>query len=296
MQLKTLFFLLLISCCLYGEAGAQSRPDSNFYVYLLMGQSNMAGRGAITEVYQNEQSPRVWMLNKEGAWVQARHPLHFDKPAVVGVGPGLAFGIKMAEAHPGANIGLVPCAVGGTAIERWEPGAYDASTNTHPYDDALLRIRAAMNKGVIKGVIWHQGESNASRPEGYMEKLIALIERVRKEVGNPSLPFVAGELGRYRPVYAPISAEILKLPGRVPATAVVTTEGLVHKGDTTHFDSPSATLLGERYAAQMLRLEQTGKSSSTQEGQHPAQGETVQMGIPQTNERHARKWPVSAAQ
>lgn len=234
---------------------AQSKIDSNFHIYLLLGQSNMAGRGIITDTYKNERHDRVWMLNKAGEWVPAQHPLHFDKPQVVGVGPGLAFGIKMAEADPQASIGLVPCAVGGTAIERWQPGAYDSATKTHPYDDALLRIRAAMKKGIIRGVIWHQGESNSARPGGYLEKLIALIERVRTEVGNPQLPFVAGELGRYRPVYAAISAETGKLPARVAGTAVATTEGLVHKGDTTHFDAPSAALLGERYAAQMLRLE-----------------------------------------
>ena len=261
MRSKIIFFLL---CCnsLINRGWGQTSPEPNFHVYLLLGQSNMAGRGVITEVYKNEHHARVWMLNKRGEWVVAQHPLHFDKPQVVGVGPGLAFGIKMAEADPAANIGLVPCAVGGTAIERWQPGAYDSATKTHPYDDALLRIKTAMKKGTIRGVIWHQGESNAAHPEGYLDQLVALIERIRKEAGNPRLPFVAGELGRYRAVYENISAETRKLPARVPYTAVATTEGLVHKGDTTHFDAPSATLLGERYAAQMLKLEQAGNRTA----------------------------------
>ena len=257
MQMKYIFLLCLF---LSNMIFAQPPSGSGFHIYLLLGQSNMAGRGVVTEAYQKERFARVWMLNKTGEWVPAQHPLHFDKPPVVGVGPGLAFGSRMAEAYPDANIGLVPCAVGGTAIERWQPGAYDSATKTHPYDDALLRIREAMKKGTIMGVIWHQGESNAAHPDGYLEKLIAFIERIRKEVGDPRLPFVAGELGRYRPVYANISTEINKLPARVAGTAVVTTEGLTHKGDTTHFDSPSATLLGERYAAQMLKLERAGKA------------------------------------
>src|SRR5690606_30398343 len=126
------------------------QPDKNTHIYILMGQSNMAGRGKITEEYKNQQHGRVIMLNKENEWVQAKHPLHFDKPKAAGVGLGLTFGISMAEAYPGVTIGLVPCAVGGTTIAKWSPGGYDSVTNTHPYDDALLRIKEAMKKGQIK--------------------------------------------------------------------------------------------------------------------------------------------------
>ncbi len=275
MRTKKLLLPLLLILPVFLQA--QPAPDTTFRIYLLMGQSNMAGRGSITEEYKNQQHPHVWMLDKTASWVPARHPLHFDKPKVVGVGPGLAFGIKMAEAHPGSRIGLVPCAVGGTAIERWEPGAYDSATKTHPYDDALVRIRTAMKSGVICGVIWHQGESNSGAPEGYTDKLETLIRRVREEVKNPRLPFVAGELGTYRPVYLKMNPVIGQLPSRVPFTAVATSEGLVHKGDTTHFDSPSATLLGERYAVKMLELEATAKGPGRKQEGSPLSVRQVHM-------------------
>lgn len=255
-------FLVISFVCFTINLHAQAKADPNFHVYLLLGQSNMAGRGVITDNYRSEEDPRVYMLNKAGDWVPAKHPLHFDKPQVAGVGPGLAFGEKMAEADPSVKIGLVPCAVGGTSIESWKPGGYDAATKTHPYDDALLRIRSAMQSGVVKGVLWHQGESDTKDPEHYLEKLVELIKRIRTEVNNSNLPFVAGELGRYRPAYSNISNEIDKLPAHLSHTAVVTTEGLVHKGDTTHFDSPSATMLGQRYAAQMLKLIHTNAGTS----------------------------------
>jgi hypothetical protein len=38
--------------------------------------------------------------------------------------------------------------------------------------------------------------------------------------------------------------------------ALVTAEGLTHKGDTLHFDAASARELGRRYAEQMKRLQQ----------------------------------------
>ena len=242
------------------SARAQQQPDPNFELYILAGQSNMAGRGYVTGDFKTEGNDKVYMLTKDNTWVVARHPVHFDK-AIAGVGPGLAFGIAMAKENPKVKIGLIPTAVGGSPIEHWLPGAYDPATKTHPYDDAVVRIKEAMKYGIIKGIIWHQGEAN-SNPEKvklYLAQLKELIERFRTLVNNPNLPFVAGELGRYRPDFAPFNSEIVKLPAMVPYTAVATSEGLVHRGDTLHFDSPSADEFGKRYAKKMIELQKTAK-------------------------------------
>jgi len=249
-----LALVILLSRTAYGQTN-KGTIDPDMEIYLLMGQSNMAGRGKVTDEYKNISNPRVVMLNKANEWVTAAHPIHFDKP-VAGVGPGLAFGIAMANARPGKKIGLIPCAVGGTSISKWQPGAFDQSTNTHPWDDAEKRIKEGMKYGIIKGVIWHQGEgdSNPDSAKVYMDKLVRLIERVRKEVKNEKLPFVAGELGRYKPNYQLINDVIVHLPEKVRYTAVVSSDDLVHNGDVTHFDSPSADEFGKRYAKAMLDL------------------------------------------
>lgn len=247
----------MLQLIIAANVAAQSKPDSSFHIYILVGQSNMAGRGPMTDALKAEEDPRVLMLNKSNEWVLAKHPMHFDKPGIVGVGPGFSFGIKMAKANKKVRIGLVPCAVGGSPIDHWLPGAYDAATKTHPYDDAVIRIKEAMKAGIIKGIIWHQGESD-SEPEmakGYLDKLTELIGRMRNLIGNPNIPFIAGELGTYRPVYANINQVIVELPQKVPYTAVVSSEGLADKGDTIHFDGPSAEELGKRYAVKMLQVQ-----------------------------------------
>lgn len=238
-------------------AGHCFSQNTDFELYILIGQSNMAGRGTITPEFQKQGHPRVFMFTKDHKWLPARNPLHFDKPKAAGVGPGLAFGIDMANANANVKIGLIPCAVGGTSIERWKPGAFDQSTSTYPYDDALLRIREAMKYGVVKGVLWHQGEANSSEEKArlYLAQLDTLIKAIRKEVGNPNLPFIVGELGRYRAQYALINAELAKVPQSIPFTGLVTSEGLAHKGDSTHFDGPSATNLGHRFAKKMIEVQ-----------------------------------------
>lgn len=226
-------------------------------IYVLMGQSNMAGRGPLTPENSTVNNPEVLMFKEDLTWAPAKNPLHFDKPSVAGVGPGLSFGIAMQESTH-HKIGLVPTAVGGTSINFWQPAGFDKATKKYPYDDAEKRILAAMKTGTIKGILWHQGESDSKAESAavYLPKLIKLIERVRSLTGNKDLPFIVGELGRYNPQYDNINKELAKLPALVPYTAVVSSEGLIDKGDNTHFDAKSAMELGKRFGKKMLSVQE----------------------------------------
>lgn len=263
-HLRFAFFLLGFLLMTTQPASAQSvtkseSADSSFYIYLVMGQSNMAGRGKVDGRYARMKHRRVFMMDKNQEWVKASHPVHFDKPRVVGVGPALSFGMEMAKTHKRKKIGLVPCAVGGTSIQHWKPGAYDDRTDTHPWDDAVVRIKEAMADGVIKGVIWHQGESDSAPEKAarYFSDLEDLIQRIRALVGDPDLPFVAGELGRYKDQYQNINKVLEQLSGRVSGTAVASSLGLTPLEDGVHFDSKSANLLGRRMAERMKIIEAT---------------------------------------
>ena len=255
---KYLSTLVFIWC--FSQFYCFSQKADNFELYILAGQSNMAGRGPLTDSISALQNDRVWMLTKDLTWTVAHHPLHFDKPKVAGVGPGLSFGIDMADAHPDVKIGLIPCAVGGTSIDKWQPGAYDQATSTHPYDDAVARITEAMKNGKVKGVIWLQGEADSSQEKAvkYLHQLKVLTKRFRKLTGDKNLPIVVGELGRYKPNYQLINTELHKAPSRIKNMKVASSEGFIHKGDNTHFDSKSAIEYGKRFAEKMLEI-QDGK-------------------------------------
>lgn len=246
---------------LFITAGANAQQKNGYDLYLLIGQSNMAGRGKMSGEYATAAPSRVLMLNKDLQWVQARHPLHFDKPKAAGVGPGLSFAAAMARQSKRRTIGLIPCAVGGTSINAWAPGAYDKATNTHPYDDMLVRLQEAMKSGTLRGVIWLQGESNSSAAEikTYLARLQELIQRVRDVAGNQQLPFVAGELGTYKERYQHFNTELAKLPQLVAYTALAPSEGLTHNGDTTHFDAASADEFGKRFAVKMKQLQKRNR-------------------------------------
>lgn len=243
--------------------------EKQYDLYLLIGQSNMAGRGLI-EAQDTVVHHRVFTMNKNNEWVQAKDPIHFDKK-VAGVGLGRTFGIEMAKANPGVTIGLIPCAVGGSPIDVWKPGGYHKQTKTYPWDDMERRLKIALKNGALKGILWHQGESD-SKPEkcyGYKIKLADLIKRVRKLGGSSSIPFVAGEFGRFKiksnkqqyPSLKPAPAEVVmqstkEIVKNDKNAAFVKTNGLKHKGDYTHFNTKSYRILGARYAKAMLKLQQ----------------------------------------
>ncbi len=248
---KYLFILLLfVTNLLIAQVNVSKKQ---FHLYLLAGQSNMAGRGKV-ETEDTIAHLRIMMLNKNNEWVLAAEPLHFDKQAVVGVGPGFAFAKAMIEYDSNIIIGLIPCAVGGSSIDFWQAQQYYEPTKSYPYDDAIRRTKIAMQSGTLKGILWQQGESD-SNPAGiklYDKKLKSLIKRLRKDLHAKNVPFLAGTMGAFYIVKNPdaenINKIITQLPSQVKNTAVVSGANLSHKGDETHFDGASARTLGKRYA------------------------------------------------
>lgn len=235
------------------------RPKHEVHLYLLIGQSNMAGRGRVEEA-DRVRHPRVFSFNQERKWVPGIDPLHSDR-ANAGVGLGTSFGRVMADANPGVTIGLIPSAVGGTRLERWEKGS-------DLWQQATERARAAQQFGQLKGVLWHQGEADGLKRETaqtYAERLARMVVDFRDELHKPALPFVAGKLGEFLPDnrnglpwYWPlVNEQIATVPNRVEHTAVVESSGLSHLGDSVHFDSASLRTFGKRYAEIMQKLQQS---------------------------------------
>ena len=156
----TLVFLAIVSLTVLASETTLGVDDASvripaekerFQLFLLVGQSNMAGRGRIAED-DRRPHPRVVVLNKQNNWVPAVDPLHFDKPNVVGVGLGRTFAIRIAEQNPDVTIGLIPCAAGGSPIAAWEPGGYHEQTKSHPYDEALRRAKVSLESGTRKAI------------------------------------------------------------------------------------------------------------------------------------------------
>lgn len=236
------------------------------HLFLLVGQSNMAGRGDL-EPADAQPLDDVVALGASGEWVPAIDPLHWDKPSA-GVGLARTFALEYAKGHPGVTVGLIPAACGGSPIETWQPGKYFDETKSHPYDDAIARARRALPRGKLRGILWHQGESDRTpeRAPLYERALTDLIARFRRDLDAPSVPFVIGQLGRFSgagewdELARRIDRAHQDIAARVPFAAFVSSEGLTSKPDNIHFDARSLRELGKRYAAALATLEQRAQS------------------------------------
>ncbi len=274
-----LVFLLLISCSREAESRtsnfpksveviSEMPPQSNFWIFVMAGQSNMAGRGFV-EPQDTVPDTRVFSLDANNQWILAKEPLHYYEPDLTGLDCGLSFGKKLASYLPDSiSIGLIPCAVGGTSLEQWAGDS--AFRGVKLKSNLKEKIRIAEIDGTVKAILWHQGENNASRGgvNGYKSGLYSLFQDFRTIAGNDSLPIIMGELGSFLKKnefygYQDTINSILKQVSLGDSyIKLVSTEDLSHKGDFLHFNSSSLRILGERFADSYLSLITTSKQKS----------------------------------
>lgn len=224
-------------------------------IFLLTGQSNMAGRGPLDAV-DPIRHPDILVYREDG-WAEAHEPLHTDKPTA-GAGLAMSFAELLLEHFPGARIGLVPCAEGGSPLSRWMPKC-DLS------ERALALTRAALEHGELRGILWHQGESdsgNKSDAMSYAARLAKVIAHLREQLSAPAVPFLSGELGSFmrakddKPYFAVVNDALRELTATTALYACVSARELADKGDEIHFGSLALREFGRRYAQEYLKLVQ----------------------------------------
>jgi hypothetical protein len=252
--LAALFFAPLLSA-----AEVQLPAKASFQIFILAGQSNMAGRGKVDDEGRTPH-PRVFSLNKDNQWQPAIDPLHWDKPAA-GTGIGKPFAEIIAARFPSTSIGLVPTACGGSPISTWAPGQSWAQTKSNPWDDAIARTKRAMQDGTVKAILWHQGESDSNAKDAplYEKKLEELITRFRTELNAPDLPFIIGQIGRFpaKPWDAnreAVDAAQKAVAKKMKNVRFVPAENMNSIGDNLHFDTPSLRAFAKGYADAYLQI------------------------------------------
>lgn len=250
------FFLAAWISCRGTKEGIPEKP---LWIYILAGQSNMAGRGLI-EAMDTVSHPGIFFLDSTDHWALGREPLHYYEPARTGLDCGMSFAKEMLLLNQDSiRVGLVPCAVGGSSAEQW---LYDSLyRGVSLFSNFERKVNVAKSSGEIKGILWHQGESNANAKalESYSMVLDSLFFKMRQTCGNPELPIIMGELARflswneYHGYHVPVNELLLKKTRESPNLWLVSSEGLTSKGDSVHFNSVSLRDLGRRYARAIMK-------------------------------------------
>jgi hypothetical protein len=234
-------------------------PDKDhLWIFILAGQSNMAGRGMVEPV-DTISNRRILSIDKNEKWIYAKEPLHYFEPSRTGLDCGLSFANTLLNSIPAhIFVGLIPCAVGGSSIEQWLGDSIHREV-------ALMtnfkeKVRFAQQFGTIKGILWHQGESNANPVSipTYGENLNKLFSTFRITVDNDSLPIMIGQLGPYAEppekqiLWDSINSIIQDFADENMNISVINTQDLQNLGDKVHFDSKSQRMMGARMAQRFL--------------------------------------------
>lgn len=225
----------------------QPKSPNEMDLYLLIGQSNMAGRAKISKTDQ-EKLQNCFLFNDQQQWVPASNPLNRYSTVrkqieMQKLGLGYSFAQHLNQTQPETPIGLVVNALGGSKIQSWQKGE-------RLYQEALKRIKAAQTHGKIQAILWHQGEANCN-DTNYLPQLIQMITDFRTDLNRPNLPVIVGQInGNY-----PVNTQLIDLPNHLPFTACVTSQGL-QTHDKWHFNTESQIKLGQRYAEALQSLTQ----------------------------------------
>ena len=225
---------------------------------LLLGQSNMAGRGNSDEV-----SPicnkRLLML-RNGRFCPMHVPVNPDR-ATSGINLSESFADLYAKDHD-VDVGIIPCADGGSCLDQWEVGGILS-------DHACYMAELASRTSTIVAVLWHQGESDSSADKApfYEEKLRIILDAFRKQLGLENVPFLLGGLGDFLvqspdPIrrekfryYYKVNEMLEHIASTEKFTAFVSAKGLLSNPDCVHFSSESLREFGVRYYREFLKLE-----------------------------------------
>ncbi len=254
--------VLSISGCGTGKKLSDNN-GGKYDVYLLIGQSNMAGRGRMIlpedtlKVIQG-----VWLLGPEDKPVPAKNPLNQYSTvrkdlSMQQICPGTAFSETMYR-HNGRKILLVVNAKGGSNLNQWLEGSFF-------FNEAVRRGKEAMKYGKLKGILWHQGCADSSERgvETYLQRLSPMVQALREGLGvGDEVPFIAGELAYWRPGSERFNSMIHGISEKIPNSSWVSAEdcgplkpeSLETNHPDPHFSRDGQLLLGKRYAEKIIDI------------------------------------------
>ena len=267
--------VILAACA---ASAVYAAPDPNFHIYLAFGQSNMEGQGDIGNEDRtvDERFQVLWAANNgscsgktKGQWSKATPPLAHCQGAKLG--PTDYFGRTMVEkTDPQIKVGVIVVAVAGCSIQLFDKDNYANYARTqqswmtqrindyggNPYGRLIEMAKKAQEDGVIKGIIFHQGETDAGNGQ-WPSSVKKVYDNIIKDLGLDSdIPFLAGEVLRSGSSSG-ANQNIAKLPQQSKNFYVVSSEGFnqaLGDGQNVHFTSQEYRDFGKRYAEKMIEV------------------------------------------
>jgi hypothetical protein len=238
-----------------------------YKVFLLAGQSNMAGIGMNHELTPQYKEPienvKIYASgtvdnNVAGIW----GTLKIGYGSGTGCfGPELIFGRDMAKLLPESKVLLIKEGWSGTSLSGdWRPPSAGGTTGKL-YTSFITNTKkalSALSPGTqyeIAGMCWMQGESDACAPNiasDYEGNLTAFISDVRKELNAPNMPFVIAMIDDSSswPYFETVRQGEINVSEKVPHVGIFDTKDL--DTDGMHYKTQGMLDMGTLFAQTMF--------------------------------------------
>ncbi len=233
------------------ETPVEIPKKENLWFFIMAGQSNMTGRGFV-EPQDTITNPRVFSINNDNKLILAKEPLaYYSAPNFIGLDCGLSFGKELLN-HVDSTITIVVIntAVGGSSTDQWINDELHRGLNL--MSNFKEKVAFAQENGILKGILWHQGESDAHDKTipNYKNNILKIFNEFRASADNSSLPIFVAELGSYFPeqeLWDKINTQIHEITDENENMYLIKTNDFEHKGDSLHFNSAAQRLMGKRF-------------------------------------------------
>ncbi len=225
-------------------------------VFILAGQSNMAGQGSSVELppfYRQVPSNIEFYYNGYKAPLDRFR--HF--------GPEIGFAHEIARHYPLTKIKLIKFAVGGTSLFAWDPkwsiskARQTRNASAGPLFKKLIKtIKIQFNEKTAKlaGILWMQGEADAKYPvaaKQYANNLDRFVKALRVELNSPNTPFIMGSINppiNLFPATSVVQHAQKVAASRIRNSRLINTADLTKRHDHLHYNTDGQLELGKRFA------------------------------------------------
>lgn len=238
----------------------ESIQQESFHIFLTMGQSNMAGSGELLPEDKIEIDGAYMLRDFDDPadkynWVPAKQPInsYLKSDRFCLAGP---FAKAHRDLYPRVTVGLVPMAWGGASITQINKG-------TPFYQEMIDKALWAKKQGVLKALLWHQGESDTVSEELadlYEARLTQLINDIRTDLDESELIVIIGNLAEFYGTgkdhsepkrvkrIKKVKDSLRNVSEKLSDVAFVESKGLrSFDHHQVHFDRESYVIFGERY-------------------------------------------------
>ncbi|KAF8091752.1 hypothetical protein N665_0436s0015 [Sinapis alba] len=270
---EIIFFLFIMMFSISSVQIQSQTIPTNISIFILAGQSNMAGRGGVyNDTAKNitvwdgviprecRSNPSILRLTAKLEWEEANEPLHadIDVNKTNGVGPGMPFANRVVNRF--GYVGLVPCSIGGTKLSQWQKGGV-------LYEETVRRAKAAKvasGGGSYQAVLWYQGESDTVDmvdASVYKKRLVQFFNDLRDDLQHPNLPIIQVALATGAGPYLD-AVRKAQLETGLENVHCVDAKGLPLEPDGLHLTTSSQVRLGQMMVDAFLAIPNSAKSLS----------------------------------